>query len=583
MDNREIAGILADIGELLEVKGEVVFKTRAYQKAAQAIAGWPEPLTRVAKEGRLGSIPGIGKAISDKVATLVATGRLPYYENLKAEFPAGMLSLMDVPGVGPKTAYRISKELGIQSPEELEAAAKAGKLRTLSGMGEKKEEAILRSLEQLRRKDSRRPVAEVLPVVNDLMRTLEALGTAQRLTPAGSVRRFEETIGDVDIIGISEQPRAFMDAFVGLPLVRDVLGHGSTKSSVVTSQGLQVDVRLVEPRNYGNLLQHFTGSKQHNIMLREYAQRISLSVSEYGVTDVATGAVHVCDTEEEVYRLLKLPYLAPELRQGLDEIDRALRGNLPRLIELGDVRGDLHAHTDWSDGTASLEEMAAAAEAAGLEYLAICDHSAGRAVAHGLQPERLRRQIELIRTYKPSRPGFRLLAGIEADIRSDGAIDCPDELLAELDFVVASVHSAMQQDEATMTRRIIRAIEHPHVDTIGHLTTRIVTHRPEVALDVSAVLAAAAQTGTAIEINGSLERLDIKDSYVRMANERGVVLSLGTDAHAIGTLGNLAYSVLVARRGWTQPAHVVNTWPVDTVLAWARTPKSERGRTAPWT
>lgn len=582
MDNREIADILEDIGELLEVKGEVVFKTRAYHKAAQAIAGWPEPLTRVAREGRLESIPGIGKAISDKVATLVETGRLPYYDSLKGEFPPGMLSLMGVPGVGPKTAYRISKDLGIQNPEELEAAAKAGKLRALSGLGEKKEEAILRSLEQLRSKDSRRAVGEVLPIVNGLVRTLEALGTAQRLTPAGSIRRFEETIGDVDVIGISEEPRAFMDAFVGLPLVRDVLGHGSTKSSIVSVQGLQIDVRLVEPRYYGNLLQHFTGSKQHNIVLREYAQRLGLSVSEYGVADEATGAVHVCDTEEEVYHLLRLPYLAPELRQGLDEIDRALRGTLPRLIELKDVRGDLHAHTDWSDGTASIEQMASAAEAAGLDYLTICDHSAGRAVARGLQPERLRQQIELIRAYRPSRPGFRLLAGIEADIRSDGAIDCPDELLAELDFVVASVHSAMQQDEATMTRRVIRALEHPHVDTIGHLTTRLVAHRPEVALDVTAVMDAAARTGTALEINGSIERLDIKDSYVRMANERGVVLSLGTDAHATGSLANLAYGVLLARRGWTEPEHVVNTWRVERVLAWARTPKLERGRTAPW-
>jgi len=359
-------------------------------------------------------------------------------------------------------------------------------------------------------------------------------------------------------------------------MVQDVLGHGSTKSSVLTVNGLQVDVRLVEPRNYGNLLQHFTGSKQHNIQLREYAQRIGYRISEYGVTEVATGTVHHCATEAEVYGLLDLPEFPPEIRQGMDEIERALRGPLPRLIELTDIVGDLHAHTDWSDGKATLAEMAQAAEARGWRYLCICDHSAGRAVARGLQPERLRQQIELIRAHRPSRPGFHLLAGIEADIRSDGSIDCPDELLAELDFVVASVHSAMQQDQATMTARVIRAIEHPHVDTIGHLTTRIVGRRPEVAMDVEAVMEAAASTGTALEINGSMERLDIKDRYIRLANDRGVWLSMGTDAHATATLHNLAYGVLLARRGWTQADDVVNTWPIERLLAWSRTPKPAR-------
>ncbi len=386
MTNQEIASILQDIGELLEVKGEVVFKTRAYLKAAQAIQSWPEALDRTASLGKLESIPGVGKAIAEKVKTLLATGSLPFYENLLGEFPAGMLSLLDVPGVGPKSAYRFSKELGIGSPEELEAAAKAGKLRVLSGMGEKREEAILRSLEQFRRKDTRRPLVNVLPFVRDIMRTLQEIGSAQRLTPAGSVRRFEETIGDVDIIGTSDEPDAFMDAFVALPVVQEVKGHGSTKSSVVTVNGLQVDVRLVPERNYGNLLQHFTGSKNHNIKLREYAQRIGLSVSEWGVTNVASGVVHNCVTEEDVYAVLKLPYFPPEVRQGLDEIDRALRGPLPPLIELTDVKGDLHAHTNWSDGNASLETMAQAAESLGWQYLAICDHSAGRAVAEACPP-----------------------------------------------------------------------------------------------------------------------------------------------------------------------------------------------------
>jgi len=580
VDNRAIADVLVEIAELLEVKGEVVFKTRAYHRAAQAIASWPESLARTAASGRLEQIPGVGKAISEKVETLLNTGTLPFHEKLKAEFPEGMLSLMAVPGVGPKTAYRISKELDVHSPEELEAAARAGQLRTLSGMGEKREEAILHSLALLRRKDSRRPIAEVLPIVRDLQDMLEDIGAAEQLTAAGSVRRFEETIGDVDFIGTSRDPQRFMDAFVALPVVQDVLGHGSTKSSVITVQGLQVDVRLVEPQNYGNLLQHFTGSRQHNINLREYAQRIGLSISEYGMTEAATGVVHTCTTEEDVYRILKLPYLPPELRQGLDEIERALRGQLPRLIEDADILGDVHAHTDWSDGRHTLDDMANAGEKRGWQYMCITDHSAGRAVAGGLQPERLQQQIALIRAYRPARPDFHLLAGIEVDIRADGSLDCPDELLEQLDFVVASIHSAMQQDEATMTARIIRAMESPHVDTIGHLTGRLVGHREPIALNIGAIMDAASRTGTALEINGSMERLDMKDSYVRMANERSITLSMGTDAHAISSLDNLTYSVLIARRGWTEAKNVLNTWPADRLLTWMRTPKAERSTMA---
>jgi len=343
---------------------------------------------------------------------------------------------------------------------------------------------------------------------------------------------------------------------------------------------LQVDVRLVEPQNYGNLLQHFTGSRQHNINLREYAQRIGLSISEYGMTEAATGVVHTCTTEEDVYRILKLPYLPPELRQGLDEIERALRGQLPRLIEDADILGDVHAHTDWSDGRHTLDDMANAGEKRGWQYMCITDHSAGRAVAGGLQPERLQQQIALIRAYRPARPDFHLLAGIEVDIRADGSLDCPDELLEQLDFVVASIHSAMQQDEATMTARIIRAMESPHVDTIGHLTGRIVGHRAPIALNIGAIMDAASRTGTALEINGSMERLDMKDSYVRMANERGIALSMGTDAHAISSLDNLTYSVLIARRGWTEAKNVLNTWPADRLLTWMRTRKAERSTMA---
>ncbi|HEV7214799.1 MAG TPA: DNA polymerase/3'-5' exonuclease PolX [Chloroflexota bacterium] len=580
MNNAQIAEALDEIGQLLELQEVAVYRVRAYHNAADAVRRWPASVDQMAAQGTLDSIPGVGKAIADKIAELVATGHLRYLDELRAAFPPGLFDLLTVPSLGGKTALRIARELGVGSIEELEIAARSGRIRTLSGLGEKREQAILHNLEVLRRKDQRRPIADVLPLAQQVLATLQASGLAQRLDAAGSLRRFEETIGDLDFIATADDSTALTNHFVAQPMVREVLGQGPAKATVIAQNGVQLDLKVVQPRDYGSLLQHFTGSKTHNIRLREFAQRKQLKVSEYGITDERTGSDEHFETEEGVYRRLGLAYIPPELRQGFDEIERAQSGRLPRLVTRADLRGDLHAHTDQSDGHNTLEEMAAAAKAAGLHYLAICDHSVGRAVANGLSIERLRQQIAAIRAYNATATdGFRLLAGSEVDIRSDGRLDYPDEILAELDIVVASIHSAMQQDKETATRRLLRAIANPYVTIIGHPTARLVGKREPVALDMDAVIAAAARSGTVLEINASLERLDLKDSHARQAQEAGVMLSIDTDAHVTDSLQNLEYGVAVARRAWCAPEQILNSRNADDVLAFARR-KREQARQA---
>ena len=571
MDNLQIAEALDEIGQLLELQDIAIYRVRAYHNAADAVRRWPAPVDQLAIQGKLDSIPGVGKAIGEKIGELVTSGHLRYLDELRATFPPGLFELITVPGLGGKTALRIARELGVGSIDELEIAARSGRIRTLAGLGEKREQSILHNLELLRRKDQRHPIADVLPLAQQVLDALRESGLAQRLDPAGSLRRFEETIGDLDFIATAEDSSALTSHFVALPIVREVLGQGPAKATVIAQNGVQLDLKVVQPRDYGSLLQHFTGSKTHNIRLREFAQRQHLKVSEYGIVDERTGVDEHFATEEGVYQRLGLAYIPPELRQGFDEIERAQSGRLPRLVTRADLQGDLHAHTDESDGHNTLEEMAAAAQAAGLRYLAICDHSVGRAVASGLSVERLRHQIAAIRAYNAQAPdGFRLLAGSEVDIRSDGRLDFPDEVLAELDIVVASIHSAMQQDAETVTRRMLRAIENPYVTIIGHPTARLIGRREPVALNMDAVIAAAVSTGTVLEINASLERLDLKDAYARQAQEAGVMLSIDTDAHVADSLQNLDFGVAVARRAWCAPEQILNSRDAEGVLAFAR-------------
>lgn len=567
MNNQTIAQVFNNIAELLELKGEIIFKIRAYQKAARAIEHLPVEVERLLDEERLQEIPGVGDAISRKIHELVTTGRLEYYDKLRAEFPEGIGGLLDVPGIGPKTAMRLIKEISVTNTSELETALRDGRVATMPRMGEKTVENLQRNLEAVRRKDTRILLGEALPVAEELLALLKQMPGLANVSPAGSLRRFRETVGDIDIIGTADDPEAVLEKFVRLPQVTQVLGQGATKAAVIVHGALQVDFRIVEHASYGSLLQHLTGSKEHNVILRERAVRRGLHLSEYGITNDATGELERFLTEESFYGRMGLQYMPPELREAGDEIERAEADAIPTLVELADIRGDLHAHTDGSDGNNSLEEMAQAAAQRGYQYLAITDHSVGRGIAHGLSVERLHKQVARIRELDGKFDGLRLLAGSEVDIRSDGSLDYPDEVLAELDVVVASVHSAMGQDQAKMTQRIIAAMRNPYVDIIGHPSCRLLGMREPVAVDWEAVFRAAAATGTALEINAMPTRLDLKDIHVMRARELGVKLVIATDAHAPDHLDFMRFGVGVARRGWCEAKHILNTQTLDALVA----------------
>jgi DNA polymerase (family 10) len=559
MKNAAIARVFQDMAELLELKEENPFKIRAYQKAARTIESLPVELEQLMKEGRLREIPGVGEAIAKKITELLTTGKLEVYEKLRAEFPEGIINLMTIPGIGPKTALRLSKELDISSVDELEKAILEGKVAGLTRLGEKTAENILRHIQALRRKDKRIPLGAALPVADEIVSALRKHPGVKNMAAAGSLRRFRETIGDIDIMGTADDPESVIRAFVKLPLVEEVLAQGSTKASVIVKNGLQVDLRMVEHDSFGSLLQHFTGSKEHNVALRERAVKKGLSLSEYGITVLKTGKTEKFDNEEDFYRRLGLQYIPPELRENRGEIELAEKMALPRLVELSDIKGDFHVHTEWSDGHDSIEEMAAAARARGYEYLAVTDHSAGRGIAHGLNEERLRQQIDEIRSVNSKLNGFRIFTGIEVDIRADGTLDFPDELLSQIDVVVAAVHSGMGQSREKMTARLVRALENPHVDILAHPTCRLLGEREPVDVDLEEVFRAAVKTDTALEINAMPDRLDLKDIHVLRARELGVKLVIGTDAHSASQLDLMRFGVGVARRGWCKAGDIINT------------------------
>jgi DNA polymerase (family 10) len=568
MKNSEVAKVFQDIADLLELKGENVFKIRAYQKAARAIEHYPKELrVMIEEEEDLQSIPGVGEAIAKKTAELITTGRLGYYENLKAEFPQGITNLLAIPGIGPKTANKLSSELGISSVEELERAINDGRVAQLFRLGEKTADNILHQIQALRRKDQRIPIGEALPIVEEIIVALRSIRGVRNITAAGSLRRFRETVGDIDLMGTADNPEEVIDAFVALPQVRQVLAQGSTKASVIVSGGLQVDLRMVEHDSFGSLLQYFTGSKQHNISLREKEHKQGLKLSEYGITVVATGKLEEFATEEEFYHRLGMQYIPPEIREAQGEIEKAEQGAIPKLVELSDIKGDLHTHTEWSDGHDSIEQLASAARDMGYQYIAITEHSAGRGIAHGLDVDRLMEQVAEIKALNERSMGIRVLTGIEVDIRADGKLDLPHEILSELDVVIAAVHSAMNQSEEKMTRRVITAIENPDVDMIAHPTCRLIGEREPVALDLEAVFHAAAKYNKVMEISAMPDRLDLNDIHAFRARELGVKLAIGTDAHSIAHLGFVRFGVGVARRAWCEPQHILNTLPPEELLA----------------
>lgn len=568
MKNTEIAKVFQDMADLLELKGENPFKIRAYQRAARAIEHLPKELEIMVEEGEdLQNIPGVGEAIAKKITELVTTGKLRVYEELKAEFPEGITALLEIPGIGPKTAKKLSTELGIKTVDELEQAIKEGKVAKLFRLGEKTAENILQQIQALRRKDQRIPIGEALPVVDEVLNALRTIPGVKNLTAAGSLRRFRETVGDIDLMGTADNPEEVIKAFVSLPQVRQVLAQGPTKASVILPGGLQADLRMVEHDSFGSLLQYFTGSKQHNIALRTKEQKKGLKLSEYGITDLSTNKLEKFATEEDFYHRLGLQYIPPEIREDQGEIELAEKGALPRLIEISDIKGDFHVHTKWSDGHDTIEAMARAAKALGYKFIAITDHSAGRGIAKGLNEERLRQQIEEIKQLNQKLGDFRILTGIEVDIRADGTIDLPDELLAELDVVIAAIHSAMTQSEEQITRRLLNAIENPHVDIIAHPTCRLIGEREPAAVDIEAVFKAALKHNKALEINAMPDRLDLKDTHIYRARELGVKLAIGTDAHSTAQLGFMRFGIGIARRGWCRAEDVLNTRPLEEVLA----------------
>ena len=577
ISNDEIVRLFNNMAAMLEIKGDSVFKIRAYQRAANTIEQLSWSLAAAAAAGDdLRKIPGVGKAISEKVQEYVATGHVAAYDRLAEELPPNVLDLLEVPGMGPKTVKAAVAELGIGSVAELEQAALDGRLAQLPRMGKKSADNILRHIRAQRLRSDRTPLgiaAETCAAVSAQL--FDACPELVSLTPAGSLRRWEETIGDLDLIAISDNPSETGQALVSLPSVREVLVHGDAKTSVVVDPGIQIDLRAGEPDSLGAMLQYFTGSQQHNIRLRDYANRQGLSLNEYGITVMESGEVERFPDEVSFYARLGLPWIPPELRRGADELDLARSGNLPDLVTESDLKGDLHLHSDWSDGKFSLEEMVAAVAAMGYQYMALTDHSQGLGVANGLNPDRLARQIEVLRSLQ-DRYDMIILCGSEVDIRADGAMDFPDDVLAMLDWVIASVHNAMTQDRDTMTRRIIRAMENPHVAAIGHASTRLLGRRDPVDFDIEALLQTARDTGTAMEINAAPERLDLKDTNAARARELGVPLVINTDSHHTDGLTNRRFGVAVARRAQCGPEHILNTYPAAEFLAWLRTPKSQR-------
>ncbi|MBI2864075.1 MAG: DNA polymerase/3'-5' exonuclease PolX [Chloroflexi bacterium] len=570
MDNSTMAAIFADIADLLEIKGENAFKVRAYRRAGESIGHLAEDVAQVMHEGRLTDISGVGEGIARRIQELLMTGRLAYLEELRAEFPEGVRRLLEVPGIGPKTAGRLSKELGIGSFDGLETAIADGRVAALPRLGAKTAERLLAAIQATKRRDRRAPIGLAWPVAQELLVMVRRLPGVKEVSTGGSIRRMRETVGDVDIIGSSEDIDATLDAFLRSPGVASVIQRDTRRACALIAGGLEVELRLCAPPDFGVFLQRHTGSKDHNALLDDRAGEQGLRLTEEGVLRLSDGMLERFSTEEDLYRRLGLAFIPSELREGQGEIEAAASGSLSSPVKLVDIKGNLHTHTTWSDGLDSIEAMARGCQARGYQYVAITDHSGGLGVAHGLSTARVREQVAEIREVDRRLDGIRVLSGIEVDIRADGSLDLPDDLLAELDIVVASVHSAMGQDEDRMTRRLLQAMANPNVDIVGHPTCRIVGGREPIRLDLAAVLRAAVTTKTALEINAAPSRLDLKDDLVRRAREMGVKIAINTDAHNLDQLDFMHFGVAVARRGWCGAPDVLNAWPLDEVLAFAR-------------
>ncbi|MGE5508570.1 MAG: DNA polymerase/3'-5' exonuclease PolX [Chitinophagales bacterium] len=574
MNNYEAAWLFLELADRVELTGDNPFKAVAYRKAARVLEGLPVPFAAAWAEGRLKGVPGIGDAIHAKLGELASTGTMAALERLRAEVPPGVMEMLTLPGVGPRLAHLFWKKLGLTDLAALKAAAGARKLREVKGIGAKVELAVLRAIEQ---RESGEPAARqllglALPLARELREGLARHPAVERAEIAGSARRWCDMVGDLDLVVATRDPEEVTRYFTSIPWFTEVVAQGPTKVTVVHQGTLSIDLRLVEPEAFAAAWLHLTGSKEHNVRLRQRAKERGWQLNEYGLA----GAGLALPDEAAVYRAVGLDFIPPELREDRGEVEAAERGDLPALVELGQVKGDLHLHSEWSDGTATLRELREAAAERGYEYLAICDHTRTLAIARGLTPERLAAQREEIARLNSEGHPVRLLSGAEVDILADGRLDLPDELLAQLDVVVASIHSGFRQEPERLFARAAAALRHPHVDILAHPTGRLLGHRPPYALDVPALIRLACETGTVLEINATPDRLDLSDLHARELVRAGGLVSIDTDAHATGHFGYMEYGVAVARRAWCEAASVLNTRGLTDLQKFLATPKAQR-------
>ncbi|MFO8018814.1 MAG: DNA polymerase/3'-5' exonuclease PolX [Promethearchaeia archaeon] len=555
--NSRIAEFLYEIGDLLDLKG-VQFKPRAYRRAAQNIETLSEDIGNYYEKGKIQDIPGVGESIATKIEEIIETGELEYLQELRQEFPSGLRKLMDIQGVGPKTLLKLNKELDITSLEDLKEAADNQKIRELEGFGEKSEQNIIENIKLYEKFQGRHILGYILPIAENIKTRLKELDEVIKIRVAGSIRRMKETIGDVDILVTSKDPGKVMDFFVNMEEVKKVVSKGHTRSTIIAENNLQVDLRVVDEESFGSALQYFTGSKEHNIQVRQIALDKNYKLSEYGLMDKKENKKIAGRNEEEIYTKLGLTYVVPELRENRGEVEAALNDDLPDLVELADIKGDLHVHTKWSEGSHSIEEMADTAQKRGYEYLAICDHAKTLQIAQGMSNEELESQIKKIEDLNEEYNNITILTGIEANIDSEGGLDVSEDLLEQLDFVVASIHSGFKQSKDQITNRIITAIENEFVNAIGHPTGRILNERESYNLDLVKIFEKAVEHNVFMEINAFPERLDLSDMNCKKAKEHNVKLAINTDSHSKDQMRYMNLGITTARRGWLEKSNIVN-------------------------
>jgi DNA polymerase (family 10) len=566
MKNKELADLFEKMADILEFKGENPFKISAYRKASRIIGDLTQDIEEIAESGKLKDVPGIGEGMAQKVVEYLKTGKISKFEEVKKGVPDELIAIMDIPGMGPKTLSMLHKEKGISNLSQLEKASEDGSLLGLFGMGEKKIENIKRGIQLLKQSKGRMNLGLAFPVAKRIVETLRQKTGSKKIEWAGSLRRMKENIGDIDILATGPDKEKIVHAFTHLPEVKEVLASGETKASIIAEGGTQIDLRVVEEDSYGAALQYFTGSKGHNIHLRGIAKAKGIKINEYGVFK---GNKKIAGKEEkDVYRSLGMNWIEPELREDRGEIEAAQEKRLPKLVQESEIKGDLHVHSKWSDGTSEIEEIAQAAQKRGYQYVAICDHSKSLRIAHGLDESRLMKQIEEIDRINEKLKGFQILKGTEVDILTDGKLDFPEKILKKLDIVVAAIHSGFKQDKTKMTKRIVRALENPFVNIIAHPSGRLLGARDPYEVEMDELMEAAKKYGKALEINAYFERLDLDDIHCRKAKETGIRVGIGTDSHHVDQMWMMSLGVAVARRGWLETKDVLNTLSLKEILKW---------------